>query len=290
MLLYTYIKLFALTFIQDSIIFKPNPKGIEQIQSPDHYGFEDASDKILTTNDGTEIHYWIKKPKENMPYVVFFHGNTGNLADVGKPQEGSNIDRHYRLNLLKTLEKYGYGFIAVSLHGYGKSAGRPSEENFNKDIEAVKKLIIENNYDVISLGESLGAFPALLLMQKMENDSHLRGVALIAPFTNLEEKVYETHPEFREVNVMKYIHYRLDNKKILSETNYRGKILLLHPANDKTTGPYHSELLYSAGKHNNLDIKLILLQNSEHITWNADIVTNYIWREISDNHAADIKH
>ncbi len=283
MLMLVYIKLLALSLVQDSVIFKPRPSGIQAIKTASEYGFKDASEEIITTEDGEQIHCWVEKPSNpSKPYIVFFHGNTGHLGDVGKPKwDEEKIDRSYRINFLKTMEKHGYGFIAVSHRGYGKSTGKPSEEGFVKDIKAVAELIKERNLKIIISGESLGAFSALTLMQQMEySEDKPLGVVLIAPFSNLEEKAYETHPEFRRFDAKKYLRYGFDNKKIISETNFKGRILILHPQQDKTTGNYHSEILLGEGRKRGLDMKLVILQNYGHVTWDAEVVLKYLSQEI----------
>ena len=275
-----YIKLFILSQVQDWFIFIPHPSGMKPIMSPVEYGFEGAEDKMLTTEDGETIHYWIKSPADqNKPYIVFFHGNAGHFGDL-KSMMIKNNDRGYRLKLLHDFADNGYGFIAVSLRGYGKSSGKPSENGFVKDVSAVSELIKKQNYKTIILGESLGAFSALTLLGKLENTvSDPAGVVLIAPFSTMKEKVFEIYPEFRKLDVSNRLKYKFDNQKLISESEYKGKILLLHPSKDNTSGPYHSKILLEEGKKNGLDIKLTMLENADHVTWDPHLVSKLIFDE-----------
>jgi dipeptidyl aminopeptidase/acylaminoacyl peptidase len=280
MLMLAYIKLFILSQVQDWFIFIPHPSGMKPIMSPAEYGFGGAEDKMLTTEDGETIHYWIKKPADkDKPYIVFFHGNAGHFGDL-KSMMIKNNDRGYRLKLLHDFADNGYGFIAVSLRGYGKSTGKPSEHGFAKDVSAVSELIKKQNYKTIILGESLGAFSALTLLGKLENTDHdPAGIALIAPFSTMKEKVFEIYPEFRKLDVSNRLKYKFDNQKLISESRYKGTILLLHPSKDNTSGPYHSKILLEEGKKNGLDIKLTMLENADHVTWDPHLVSKLIFDE-----------
>jgi len=272
MLIVTYIKLLALSLLQDKIIFVPKVRGMEQIKEPVEYGFTDAEDKIVLAEDGAQIHYWIKHPADkNKPYLVFFHGNAGHFGDLRSLTEKGN-NRGYRLQLLHDFADKGYGFIAVSLRGYGKSSGKPSEAGFRKDVKAVAEIIRQNNYKTLIFGESLGAFSALVMMQELEQASPPEMVVLMAPFSNLEEKAREIHAEFSKFDLSKYLKHQFDNQKIIEETGYKGKILLFHPSEDEVSGPYHSNILLGEGIKAGRDIELIMLKNAGHVSWNVDEV------------------
>lgn len=276
MLVLTYIKLWVLYLMQDKIIFIPKVAGLKPIESPEFYGFKNTIDETIITEDGVKIHYWIKKPSNSAkPFVVFFHGNAGHFGDLKSLTEKNN-ERGYRLHLLHDFADSGYGFIAVSLRGYGKSEGKPSEAGFVKDIAAITNLIKQNNYKVISLGESLGAFSALTLMKNLEDTNLLKMVVLIAPFSNMLEKAYESHPDFRKLDITPYLKHKFDNKKLLAETKYRGKLLLIHPLLDEVSGIYHSKILQGVAVDNNIDVRLTILPNVGHVSWNPDEVFDFI--------------
>jgi pimeloyl-ACP methyl ester carboxylesterase len=273
----TYIKLFILSLIQDSIIFVPHASGTIAIKDPAEYGLMDTRDKTVITQDGVTIHYWIKDPKDKtMPYMVFFQGNAGNMGDLKSLTEKNN-DRGYRVKLLKDLANKGYGFIAVSLRGYGKSGGKPSEEGFVKDVTAIADLIQKEKYDVSIVGESLGCFSALKLMDILaDRNIDLKGVTLIAPFSSMVEKVYETHAEFKKFDVTKYLKYNFDNKEIIEKTKYRGKILFIHGLEDKVSGIYHSKILEGIAEQRGINTKLVILKDAGHVSWDPQEVTDII--------------
>lgn len=277
MLLLTYIKLIVLSLVQDSIIFIPNPSGTHKIKDPVEYGLSDTRDETVITEDGQTIHYWIKDPADRQkPYIVFFHGNAGHFGDLKSLTEKNN-DRGYRLKLLHDFSDKGYGFMAVSLRGYGKSTGKPSEDGFVKDVSAITKIIREKELSVVVLGESLGCFSALTLMDKLSNSgTSPKGVVLIAPFSDLIEKAYETHEEFRRFDAAKYLKYRFNNKGIIASTKYRGEIVFIHPLEDQVSGVYHTKILEGEAKKNNIKTELIVIKDAGHVSWNPDEVSKMI--------------
>jgi predicted alpha/beta-fold hydrolase len=272
-----YIKLFALSLFQDRFIFIPHPFGEQKIKNVTDYGFKNAQQDFLLTEDGEKIQYWLQRPEDiEKPIIVFFHGNAGHFGDL-KSKMTKNNDRGYRLKLLDEIYKRKYGFMAVSLRGFGKSSGSPSEQGFDEDVKAVAKFIQDKKMKVIIVGESLGAYSALKLMQNLQNTKYSpQKVVLIAPFSNLKEKVLEIYPEFKRVKLEKYLKYKFNNKEIISNSEFKGKIMLLHPEFDNTTAPYHSEILLQAGKNKGLDITKIILKNCDHVTWSTSEVTDYI--------------
>jgi pimeloyl-ACP methyl ester carboxylesterase len=276
MLILTYIKLWALYLLQDKIIFMPKVAGLKPIESPEFYGFKDTTDETIITEDGVKIHYWINHPTDKTkPYIVFFHGNAGHFGDLKSLTEKNN-ERGYRLHLLHDFADSGYGFIAVSLRGYGKSEGKPSEAGFVKDVAAITNIIKQNNYSIISLGESLGAFSALTLMKNLEDTNLVKMVVLIAPFSDMEEKAREIHTDFRKIDILPYLKHKFDNKSLVKQTKYRGKLLLIHPLLDEVSGVYHSKILQGVAVDNNKDVRMSVLPNAGHVTWNPDEVFGII--------------
>ena len=97
---------------------------------------------------------------------VLFHGNNGHVADAGPPVPGANnegYDRHARINYLTGIAKTGAGFTGVSLRGYGKSGGNPSERGFKHDIKAVVNDLSKSKKltkKIVVTGESLGTWSA----------------------------------------------------------------------------------------------------------------------------------
>ncbi len=275
MLALAYIKLVALSFIQDSMIFRPHPRGTAPIKQPQEYGLN-AEERTIATEDGETIYYWLGHPTADKPYVVFFHGNSGHFGNLVSATEAGN-DTNYRLKLIKALMKEGYGIIAVSHRGFGKSTGKSGEAGFVRDVMAVSQMVVKSKMKVFVLGESLGCFSALKLTDILTNTDHSpQGVALIAPFSDLLEKIYETDERFRKLDVKKFMRHNFDNRSIINSTNYRGKMLIIHPLEDKVSGVYHTKILQGAAEGNNIPVEVVILKDAGHVSWNPEEVAKII--------------
>ena len=281
-----YIKLLFLTAFQDSIIFKPDPDGIKPLKNPIEYGLSETSTVSINITDEEKIDLWVRQPdnKEKGLMFIYFHGNTGHIADVGKP-ESEDVDRNYRIKFLKQISKQGHGFTAISHRGFGLGSGEPSEENFAEDIKFLADFLQqEKNLKLVLVGESLGASSALKLNEELLNKNIIaESVILIAPFVSIMKKIEDLHPEILRFDVESRLRHKFDNKKIISQTQYKKNLILAHPTEDETTPIYHSEELLEIGKQNNLNIKLERLEGSDHITWDPKDILEIVEDNIARN-------
>lgn len=123
----------------------------------------------LPTKKGTEIvAVYIRNPAA-MLTVLYSHGNA---ADLGQMYElFVELSHLLRVNLM------GYDYS-----GYGRSTGKPSEQNTYADIEAAYRCLEETygvkEEDVILYGQSVGSGPTLDLASRL---SRLRAVVLHSP-------------------------------------------------------------------------------------------------------------
>jgi len=266
-MLIAYLKLLGLTLIQDGKIFVPKQNNIEQIKNPADYGLQETEEFSFFSGNDDRIFMWIKQPADkNKPVYVVFHGNTGHFGDVGKPMPNENYDRRYRVKLLQEITNTGAGFIAVSLRGYGKSDGKPSEQNFEEDIEKLSEFLKKENYrKIYILGESLGCNAALKLGKKIRAEKMI----LIAPFSNLHDAVTDRYPEFKQFNLDKYLHHKFDNLSLIENYSNHTEINIFHSKDDLTTSFSHSEKLYDSGQKKGVNIKLFETEIGGHINWNS---------------------
>jgi uncharacterized protein len=103
-------------------------------------------------------------------YVLYFHGNGGNLS-VWAP-------------VLTGLARQGYAVLAVDYRGYGDSTGRPTERGLYRDVEAIVDWFWKNpatSGPVIYWGRSLGASMAAYAATIRQPD----GVILEAAFPDV---------------------------------------------------------------------------------------------------------
>ena len=72
-----------------------------------------AEEAVLDTADGERVIVWHVPPREEQPFLLYFHGNGGSLR--------------WRDERFRALISDGSGLIALSYRGYGGSSGRPTE-------------------------------------------------------------------------------------------------------------------------------------------------------------------
>ena len=102
--------------------------------------------------------------------VFYFHGNAEDLGDT--------------LPLLQQLHAAGFAVLSFDYRGYGRSAGKPSEENVYADTQAVlafarARLGIASE-QMIAVGRSVGSGAAVELAVR----SPLAGLVLISPLAS----------------------------------------------------------------------------------------------------------
>ncbi|KAM6549325.1 hypothetical protein CsatB_021001 [Cannabis sativa] len=124
--------------------------------------------KLPTKRGNDIVAVYIKNPSASLT-LLYSHGNA---ADLGQMYElFAELSVILRVNLL------GYDYS-----GYGKSTGKPSEQNTYADIEAAYRCLVEKygvkEEDVILYGQSVGSGPTLDLATRLPS---LRAVILHSP-------------------------------------------------------------------------------------------------------------
>ncbi|KAJ0965341.1 hypothetical protein J5N97_026479 [Dioscorea zingiberensis] len=155
--------------------------------NPPSYGLNEAADGKLemtgvAKREGAEVEIRRVPTKRGTVIVVMYVKNPaakltvlyshGNAADLGQLHDlFCELSAHLRVNLL------GYDYS-----GYGRSSGKPSEQNTYADIEAAYRCL-EETYgihaeDIILYGQSVGSGPTLELATRLPC---LRAVVLHSP-------------------------------------------------------------------------------------------------------------
>lgn len=154
--------------------FPPNPPSYKVVKDEftgllllDPFPHRENVDVLkLPTRRGNEIvAMYVRYPMATST-LLYSHGNA---ADIGQMYElFIELSIHLRVNLM------GYDYC-----GYGRSTGKPSEQNTYADIEAAYKCLKENygakQEDVILYGQSVGSGPTLDLAARLPQ---LRAVVL----------------------------------------------------------------------------------------------------------------
>lgn len=114
----------------------------------------------LTTSDAIPVAAWempppASVPADSAPWLLYCHGNGGNIGNPGYHEAWS------------MLRRLGLGILAVEYRGYGESGGRPSEQGLYRDAEAAYRHLRETlgvpPERIILYGFSLGSAVAIEL-------------------------------------------------------------------------------------------------------------------------------
>ena len=133
----------------------------------------------LPTRDGETIRLWYVRAKADLPTVLYFQGNSGEIAD--------------RADRFASYQSQGFGVAFLSYRGYGDSSGSITEAGLIIDaITAYEWLIAQDIAPtrIMVVGESLGTGIAVQLAA-----SHaVGGVALEAPYTSTADVAAGIYP------------------------------------------------------------------------------------------------
>lgn len=158
---------------QHKIIYHPNPQkpDLSEIRK-DVPNVEEVS-YILP--NGKQLYAWYLKSSKTRKIIVFFHGNTGNLAFNSK-----------RLSYFAQL---GYSVLIPEYEGFGGIKGNLRQSELERDAKTALLWALSMGYkeqDIIVYGHSLGTYIALFASKFMaEEKSPVLMTVLEAPFYSL---------------------------------------------------------------------------------------------------------
>ena len=140
-----YLFFFGLRRVEREMTFNPRPYGPGQYWSPP-VGAEDVG---LFTSDNVRLHGWFihSRIRPALATVVYFHGNSGNIGNLGW--------------LGEDLATRGFDALLFDYRGYGRSEGEIREErDLYADADAAYDYVTrERNVspaDIALYGQSLG--------------------------------------------------------------------------------------------------------------------------------------
>lgn len=141
-----YCVILATSFIrQRSLMYVPNfpSRGVPPAPSSLGLNMEAVQAK---TEDGLNLIAWYAPPsKPELPVVLVFHGNAGNLS--------------HRAFIAAAFIRKGYGVYLAEYRGYGGNGGTPTEPGLYADGRSAINWLAEKGHttgDIVIYGESLG--------------------------------------------------------------------------------------------------------------------------------------
>ncbi len=104
----------------EKFIFQPKMLALNHVFQFD----QPFEEHFIKTSDGETLNALLfKSPSPSKGFILYFHGNAGNLQRWG--------------NYAIDFTKLGYDILMVEYRGYGKSTGTPSENDFYTDAQVL---------------------------------------------------------------------------------------------------------------------------------------------------------
>ncbi len=198
------------------------------LEHPEKYGLS-LQEVGFSTRDNVKIAAWFSPAQDAKETIIYFHGNLGNLGTFARHEK------------FRAFMDKGFGVLAVSYRGYGKSEGSPGEAGFYHDARASLDWLIARGLPqgkMVLFGESLGTGVAVQMAIEYEN---IRALVLEAPYTSVLARAKE-------------IHWWLPVKHLLKDTfdsigkiaGVKAPVLILHGELDRTIPVAHGRKLLAA--------------------------------------------
>lgn len=245
------------TFIGSIVRFMTYPAPSVKVPSTPPEPFKEIKIKY-DSNDSVSCWLFENKTDLNVPIVLLFHGNGENLEIM---RVGGLLHQFINLNV---------HFLAVDYPGYGRSGGKPSEENIIAASNAAFHWI-ENNYQnnpKIIFGWSLGAAVAIQTVANYPNQ--INGLIAVSPWTSLPDVAAAHYPRFLVNSLLKENYNSVEAAK-----NINCPSLIIH-------GEADNIIPFSQGKKVvkglGLNSRWVLVTDSGH---NEIFSRDTVWEEIS---------
>lgn len=194
--------------------------------SPDDFNMK-WKDIYMTTPDAYKLHGWLFTVNSGAPYILFCHGNAGNIS--------------HRLENIKLLMKMGLNVLIFDYRGYGKSTGKPSENGIYIDTLAAYDYLVNiikiKPESIVVFGRSLGAAAAIEIARKRNPKS----IIIESPFLS-------TRHMARRMGIFSLISFFLpaNYNNIVKITAVEIPILIIHGDSDEIVPVSMGEKLFEA--------------------------------------------
>lgn len=211
-----------LYLFQDRLVFFPGPA---PAVDPSAHGME-YRELALTSSDGVRIHGWLLPAPEPRGALLFAHGNAGSIE--------------HRLFPARVFRDMGLTVLLFDYRGYGKSAGRPSEEGTYRDAEAAYDFLAGEGFtpeQIAVYGESLGGAVAIELARRRR----VACVVVESVFTSVPDLGQEL---YRWLPVRLLSRFRYDNEAKVAALGV--PLLVVHSPDDEIVPFAHGKAVFSA--------------------------------------------
>jgi uncharacterized protein len=221
--LYVLAVCVMLRWFEHNQIYHP-ARGMEAAPGQLGRPFEDV---FIPVEHGERVNAWFfPAPSASSPVVLFCHGNAGNIS--------------HRLDYGALLLEAGAGVLLLDYRGYGRSDGKPGEENSYRDAQAAYHWLIGKGIaakNIIGYGESLGGG----VVSELALRETLGGLILQSTFTSMTDVGAEVFP-WLPVRLISTIKYNTRAKL----PKLRVPVLILHSRGDDLIAFHHAEENFAA--------------------------------------------
>jgi fermentation-respiration switch protein FrsA (DUF1100 family) len=195
---------------------------------PSAFGLSGVEDIFLETSDKVRLQTWVHAARPGYPTLLYFHGNALHLGE--------------RAPWFKAFVDAGFGLVAASHRGFGKSEGSPTEAGLYTDariaIDYAQHSLSIPLTTLIYFGESLGSGVAV----QMATERPPGLLVLQAPYTSVETRAAELYPFV--IGVRHLVRDKYDSLSKIASVE--APLLILHGAKDAVIPLRHAETLFAA--------------------------------------------
>ena len=201
--------IFCFILFQRFFVFKP-----ARLKSDYRFQHDkEFKEVFFETKDGISVHALHVMPELKKGMVIYFHGNMKHIGNY--------------LPYIHKFTDYGWSVLMMDYRGYGKSAGKLSEQYFFQDTQLAydyaEKIFPESG--IIIYGRSLGTAAATWLAA--HNDC--RQLVLESPYYNMYDLAWHYGMPLPQGN---YLRFGLRTDQLIDRV--KSPIIILHGTKDRT--------------------------------------------------------
>ena len=243
---------------QRSLMYHPDKK----VGPPSRYNLTDYSEFFISAQDHETLQFWYHPPAGKFPTIVYYHGNSYTLGD--------------RADIFAKLSGRGFGVLAVSYRGYGKSTGSPTEQGIYTDARTAMNYAHEMLHlpfsNIILFGESLGTGVAV----QMATEYDVGGVVIQSPYTSVAARAAEIYSYIPVEFLIKDKYYTIN--KI---GNITAPLLIFHGELDQVIPVEHGRAVFAAAKEPK---EAIFFPDKGHNDFDSDVISEHVLHFAEKHH------
>ena len=235
-LLAIYFGLIFIVYVsQRSLMYNPG----KTVSGPEAHNLPEMKNLALTTADGLVIQSWYAEPQKGQLILIFFHGNSGSIAD--------------RADKVRPYLNAGLGVILAGYRGFGGNPGSPTEAGLYKDASSILNYLLDNKIrpeQWVIYGESLGAGVATEMAYRYSLQNTPVGLVILeAPFTSMGDAAAFHYP----LLPARYL-VRDKYSSISKIGNINAPLLIFHGRQDETVPQKLGKELFKAAHEPKLSL------------------------------------